>query len=81
MKLHNLDLLDYITLISSTRGKIQKVRGLSTKSKGIGLNINFEKTILLRLNTPNNMCRQMIKTLKGGCKHTKDRWSKKSPRI
>ena len=52
--LEYLDFADDIALISSTREQIQqKVRSLSTNSKGIGLKINAEKTRLLRLNTSN----------------------------
>ena len=53
-KLDDLDVADDIALISSTREQIQqKVRSLSTNSKGIELKINAEKTKLLRLNTSN----------------------------
>ena len=53
-KLEDLDIADDIALISSTQEHIQqKVRSLSTNSKGIGLKINSEKTKLLRLNTSN----------------------------
>ena len=53
-KLEDLDFADDIVLISSTREQIQqKVRSLSTNSKGTGLKINAEKTKLLRLNTSN----------------------------
>ena len=53
-KLDDVDFADDIALISSTREQIQqKVRSLSTNSKGIGLKINAEKTKLLRLNTSN----------------------------
>ena len=53
-KLDDLDFADDIALISSTREQIQqKVRSLSTNSKGIELKINAEKTKLLRLNTSN----------------------------
>ena len=53
-KLEDLDFADDIALISSTREQIQqKVRNLSTNSKGIGLKINAEKTKLLTLNTSN----------------------------
>ena len=53
-KLDDLDFADDIAIISSTREQIQqKVRSLSTNSKGIGLKINAEKTKLLRLNTSN----------------------------
>ena len=46
------DFADDIALISSTREQIQqKVRSISTNSKGIGLERVAEKTKLLRLNT------------------------------
>ena len=53
-KLEDLDFADDIALMSSTREQIQqKVRSLSTNSKGIGLKINAEKTKPLRLSTSN----------------------------
>ena len=60
-KLDDLDFADDIALISSTREQIQqKVRSLSTNSKGIGLKINAEKTKLLRLNKSNTEKVQVV---------------------